>query len=107
MSIACSAWHRRAEVRCDRVPEELTPRPHGEQARDRVSRALGVFMLLGKAKRRLDRDAVSFRDRGAKWRRGDSNPGPREDRPQRLRAYSTDWGLQPLASGQPTSGQVF
>jgi len=41
------------------------------------------------------------------WRRGDSNPGPRQDRPQRLRACSTDWGLQPLASGQPTSGQVF
>jgi len=25
-----------------------------------------------------------------KWRRGDSNPGPRQDRPQRLRACSTD-----------------
>jgi len=41
------------------------------------------------------------------WRRGDSNPGPRQDRPQRLRAYFTDWGLQPLASEKPTSGQVF
>src|SRR5450756_542590 len=45
MSIARTAWHRRAEVRCDRAAGELTSRPHGEQARNRVSRALGVFML--------------------------------------------------------------
>lgn len=30
-----------------------------------------------------------------KWRRGDSNPGPKNDSPQRLRAYLTDKFLQP------------
>jgi hypothetical protein len=45
--------------------------------------------------------------RCVQWRRGDSNPGPKLDRPQLLRAYLIVQGLRELADEPPIPGQAF
>ena len=85
-----------------------TLHPEWEEGRTSATmRSRGTGASVGPPSSNNAGQAIKPAGADVEWRRGDSNPGPRLDRPQHLRAYLVVQGLRELADKPPIPGQAF